>query len=124
MRVVTNGLQRCRVPLLGFTPSVPSGTDRSLIATNGCATPWRMSRRTSLPQGTLGAVASTNPLERLNGEVKRRADVVGVVPNNRAVVRLVGALMLEQNDEWLGSRRHMSLESLAPLSNNPANCRL
>ena len=64
-------------------------------------------------------IASTNPLERLNGEIKRRADVVGIFPNDRAVVRLVGALMLEQNDEWAVSRRYMSLESLGSLSDDP-----
>ena len=64
-------------------------------------------------------IHSTNVLERLNGEIKRRADVVGIFPNDRAVVRLVGALMLEQNDEWAVSRRYMSLESLATLSDDP-----
>src|SRR5919199_746922 len=64
-------------------------------------------------------IASTNPLGRLNGEIKRRTDVVGIFPNDRAVVRLVGALMLEQNDEWAVSRRYMSLESLAALGDDP-----
>ena len=64
-------------------------------------------------------IASTNPLERLNGEIKRRTDVVGIFPNDRAVVRLAGALMLEQNDEWAVSRRYMSLESLAALGDDP-----
>ncbi len=72
-----------------------------------------------LPQGALAPIASTNPLERLNGEIKRRSNVVGIFQNDRAVIRLVGALMLEQNDEWADGRRYMSPESLAPVSNHP-----
>ena len=73
----------------------------------------------SFPREHWPQIASTNPLERLNGEIKRRADVVGIFPNDRAVIRLVGALMLEQNDEWAVSRRYMSLESLSALSDDP-----
>jgi putative transposase len=73
---------------------------------------------TAFPKEHWPQIASTNPLERLNGEIKRRSNVVGIFPNDRAVVRLVGALMLEQNDEWAVSRRYMSLESLAPVSND------
>ena len=58
-------------------------------------------------------IASTNPLERLSGEIKRRPDVVGLCPNGGAVIRLLGALMLEQNDEWAVSRRYMTLNRLA-----------
>jgi transposase-like protein len=63
---------------------------------------------------------STIPIERLNGEIKRRTDVVGIFPNEDAIVRLVGAILLEQNDEWAVKRaRYMTLGTIAPLSDDP-----
>jgi hypothetical protein len=59
---------------------------------------------------------STNPLERLNKEVKRRADVVGIFPNEGSIVRLIGAVLLEQNDEWQLQHRYMQLEAMADLA--------
>ena len=72
----------------------------------------------AFPKAHRTQIHSTNPLERLNAEVKRRTDVVGIFPNESAVIRLVGALLLEQNDEWQLQRRYMQLEGLASLSDN------
>ena len=74
----------------------------------------------SFPKSHWSQIHSTNPIERLNLEVKRRTNVVQIFPNEAAIVRLVGALLLEQNDEWAVSRRYMSLETLASLSDDPA----
>jgi len=63
-------------------------------------------------------IASTNPLERLNAEIKRRTNVVGIFPNDPAITRLVGAMLLEQNDEWQLQRRYMPLEGLNVVSDN------
>jgi putative transposase len=74
----------------------------------------------TFPKDHRAKIHSTNPLERLNGEIKRRTDVVGIFPNEDAITRLVGALLLEQNDEWAVQRgRYMSLETIAPLSDDP-----
>jgi putative transposase len=61
---------------------------------------------------------STHPLERLNAEIKRRTDVVGIFPNEAAIARLVGALLLEQNDDWQLQRRYLQLEGLQVLGDN------
>jgi len=74
----------------------------------------------SFPKDHRAKIHSTNPIERVNGEIKRRTDVVGIFPNEDAITRLVGAILLEQNDEWAVQRgRYMSLETIAPLSDDP-----
>src|SRR5438270_7203113 len=63
---------------------------------------------------------STNPIERVNGEIKRRTEVVGIFPNDEAVIRLVGAILLEQNDDWhLQRARYMTMETMASLIEVP-----
>ena len=79
----------------------------------------RMAAYMDFPREHWAQIASTNPLERVNREIKRRADVIGIFPNDGAIIRLVGALMLETNDEWTVARRYMSLETLARVTDNP-----
>ena len=74
----------------------------------------------SFPKSHHAKLHSTNPIERLNGEIKRRTEVVGIFPNEEAIVRLVGAILMEQNDEWAVQRsRYMSLETMATVSDDP-----
>jgi transposase-like protein len=74
----------------------------------------------NFPKDHRPKIHSTNPLERLNGEIKRRTDVIGIFSNEDAIIRLVGATLLEQDDEWAVQRaRYMTLETIAPLSEDP-----
>lgn len=74
----------------------------------------------TFPKEHRAKLHSTNPIERLNGEIKRRTEVVGIFPNDEAIVRLVGALLLEQNDEWTVQRtRYLTLETMAQMSHDP-----
>jgi transposase-like protein len=74
----------------------------------------------SFPVAHRPKLHSTNPIERVIGEIKRRTEVVGIFPNDEGIVRLVGAVLLEINDEWAVQRsRYMSLETIAPVSDDP-----
>src|SRR5437667_6497878 len=73
----------------------------------------------SFPKDHRPKIHSTNPLERLNGEIKRRTEVVGIFPNEQSITRLVGAILLEQNDEWAVQRaRYITLDTIAPLGDD------
>jgi putative transposase len=69
----------------------------------------------TFPRAHWPQIYSTNPLERLNAEIKRRTNVVGIFPNGASITRLVGAMMLEQNDERRLNRRYLQLEGLQTL---------
>lgn len=70
---------------------------------------------TAFPAAHWSKIASTNPLERVNKELKRRSDVVGIFPNEAAIIRLIGAVLLEQSEEWQVGRCYMARHSLAEL---------
>jgi putative transposase len=77
----------------------------------------------TFPKEHRAKLHSTNPLERLNGEIKRRTEVVGIFPNEAAITRLVGAILLEQNDEWAVQRaRSITLATIAPLRDDLTSC--
>ena len=69
----------------------------------------------SFPRQHRTKLHSTNPIERLNKEVKRRADVVGIFPNEASIMRLIGAVLFEQNDEWQTASRYMMVEAFAQI---------
>ncbi len=74
----------------------------------------------SFPKEHRTKLHSTNPIKRLNGQIKRRTDVVGIFPTDDAIVRLVGALLFEQNDDRaVQGARHMTLETIAPMGDDP-----
>ena len=75
---------------------------------------------TAFPRAHWRKIASTNPLERINKEIKRRSNVVGIFPDDASVIRLVGAVLLDQHDDWaIAERRYLSEESMAAIDTNP-----
>jgi hypothetical protein len=94
-------------------PSCPSSQPFSTAEVDGLAF-------LNFPKEHWDKISSTYPIERVNGEVKRRTEVVGIFPNQEAVIRLVGSILMEQHDEWAVQRsRLMMLATIAPMRDNP-----
>jgi hypothetical protein len=75
---------------------------------------------TAFPRAHWRKIWSTNPLERINKEIKRRSNVVGIFPDDASVIRLVGAVLLDQHDDWaIAERRYLSEESMAAIDHDP-----
>lgn len=87
-----------------------------LLLVGDVAPLWPKQAFMAFPRAHWTQIYSTKPLERLNAQIKRRTTAVGIFPNDASIVRRVGAMMLEQNDEWSLNRRHMQLEGLQTLS--------
>ena len=77
-----------------------------------CWRPKRLCPPLQLPADPLDEAALHQPLERVNREIDRRTDVVGIFPNDRSLIGLATSVVIEQNDEWLGGRRYLSAHSL------------
>ena len=96
---------------IGLRPFLPQTVRRTLC---------RCADGRELPREHRAKRHATNPIARLSGEIKRRTDDVGILPNDDAIVRLVGALLLEQNDDWAVQRaRYMTPETIAPMGDDP-----
>jgi putative transposase len=107
--------ERAAAVIERLTPSVPKVVELFEAAEEDLLAFYRF------PGAHWSKLRSTNPLERVNREVGRRSDVVGIFPNDASAIRLAGALLIEQNDEWLVGRRYLSEESIALVLGNSSS---